>query len=324
MLVLRALNLGDLLVAVPALRALRRAFSDRRITLATPASLEPIVARIGAVDQLLDTPEPGALTWRGPPPDVVVNLHGAGPRSHRVLDALGASARIGFRSPDGGGGWSGPDWSSGDGLHERERWCFLLRHAGIPADPTDITLPAPPHPARGAPILVHPGARFGAKRWPADRFAQVAAALERPDHPVLITGSTGERPLTAEVAARAGLGTERVMAGRTGLGELADLTARAALVVSGDTGIAHLASAFATPSVVLFGPVGPERWGPPADGPHIALHHPALCRGHPFADDPDPALLAIDVGEVLHAAALAHHRGARQSASRSGLQPGSG
>jgi ADP-heptose:LPS heptosyltransferase len=147
---------------------------------------------------------------------------------------------------------------------------------------------------------VHPGAAFGAKRWPAERFAAVAAALEGPA-PVVVTGSAAERECAEKVAAGAGLPADRVLAGRTDLAELAALVAGADLVVCGDTGIAHLASAFGTPSVVLFGPVGPARWGPPP-GPHIALEHPALRRGEAFADDPDPALLAITVDEVLDAA----------------------
>jgi ADP-heptose:LPS heptosyltransferase len=76
--------------------------------------------------------------------------------------------------------------------------------------------------------------------------------------------------------------------------------ADACLVVTADTGAGHLASAYARPSVVLFGPVPPRHWGPPP-GPHIPLTHAELCRGEPFADDPDPALLAVSVDEVLAA-----------------------
>ena len=152
-------------------------------------------------------------------------------------------------------------------------------------------------------MLVHPGAAFGAKRWPADRFAAVAATLESPGQPVLVTGSAAERPLATDVAGRAGLPAGRVVAGATDLGQLCDLVARAALVVSGDTGIAHLASAYGTPSVVLFGPVDPAQWGPPAAGAHAALAHPGHRRGARFADEPDPALLAVGVDEVLAAAA---------------------
>ena len=303
LLVLRALQIGDLLVAVPPLRALRRAHPEHQLVLASTAALAPLVDRIGGVDTLLPTPDPTAVPWTGPAPDVAVNLHGTGRRSHHALDALAPTRRIGFRCPQARPGWEGPDWDAVAATypHERARWCALLEHVGIPADPGDLRLPH--RAASGGPVLVHPGAAFGSKRWPADRFAAVAAALDGPNAPVQITGSAAERDLAEAVARAAGLPHDRVLAGRTDLGALCDLVAGAALVVSGDTGIAHVASAYGTPSVVLFGPVDPAQWGPPADGPHVALARPALRRGARFADDPDPALLAIGVEEVLSAAA---------------------
>ena len=97
----------------------------------------------------------------------------------------------------------------------------------------------------------------------------MAAALDRADAPVVITGSAAERPLAAAGGRPAGLpaapGARRA---NRSAAELARLVAGAGLVICGDTGIAHLASAFGTPSVVLFGPVPASRWGPPADGPH--------------------------------------------------------
>jgi ADP-heptose:LPS heptosyltransferase len=311
LLVLRALAIGDLLVAVPALRALRRAHPGHRLILATTPALAPLVERIGGIDALLPTLDPTAVPWSGRAPDVAVNLHGTGPQSHRSLEALEPVRRIGFRCAGVGPGWEGAQWDAVAAAHphERARWCALLQAVGIPADPDDLRLPIPPPRPGPAPVLVHPGAAFGAKRWPVDRFAAVAAALDAPDGPVLVTGSAAERPLAAEVAARAGLPAARVAAGTTDLGQLCDLVAGAALVISGDTGIAHLASAYGTPSVVLFGPVDPAQWGPPLDGPHVALGHPARRHGARFADDPDPALLAIGVDEVLAAAAVVLHPG---------------
>jgi ADP-heptose:LPS heptosyltransferase len=307
--VLRALHLGDMLVTVPALRALRRALPGHRIVLATAGPLAPLVSLTGAVDDLLPTSglgalDLGALDRADPRPDVAVNLHGRGPQSHRVLDALHPRRRIGFRAP----GWDGPEFDdiAARHLHERERWCALLTAHGIPADPADVALPPPPAASPwpdGTPVLVHPGARYGSKRWPAGRFAEVAAALDDPRTPVLITGTADERDLARAVAAGAGLPDSRVLAGQSDLAQLCALVAGAALVVSGDTGVAHVAAAFGTPSVTLFGPVGPDRWGPPAAGPHVALGHPDLRRGDPFAADPDPALLAVGVGDVLRAVA---------------------
>ena len=309
-LALRALQIGDLLVAVPALRGLRRAYPTHRLVLATPAPLAPLVARIGGVDTLLPTPDPTAIAWTGRPPDVAVNLHGTGPQSHHALETLRPVRRIGFHCTEAAAGWEGPDWPAVAAAHphERARWCALLDAVGIPADADDLYLDAPPHGPAG-PVLVHPGAAFGAKRWPADRFAAVAAALERRGGRVLVTGSAAERGLADEVAAWAGLPAERVLAGDTDVGQLCDLVAVASLVISGDTGIAHLASAYATPSVALFGPVDPARWGPPAGGPHRALGDAAVRRGEPFAADPDPALLAVAVDDVLEAAAAVHSSG---------------
>jgi ADP-heptose:LPS heptosyltransferase len=325
-LVLRALGLGDLLVAVPALRALRRAHPDHRIVLATPRALAPVVELTGAVDELLPTPGPPAagvtpLRWSRPAPELAVNLHGTGPQSHAVLDALRPHRRIGFVAP----GWPGPTWASvaARHAHERERWCDLLGRFEIPADPMDLRLRHPHQRTRPrvAPVLVHPGAQYGAKRWPVQRFAELAATLHRGGDLVLVTGSAEERPLAHAVARTAGLPERRVLAGRTDLAQLCALVAGAALVVCGDTGVAHLASAFATPSVVLFGPVDAAQWGPPP-GPHLALGDASCRRGDPFAAEPDPALEAIEVADVLAAAAsvraprghLARSAGAARSA----------
>ncbi|MGW0521994.1 glycosyltransferase family 9 protein [Crossiella sp. NPDC003009] len=288
-LVLRALGLGDLLTAVPALRALRRAHFDARITLAAPEWLAELVGDIGAVDRLLTTDgldQP--LRWAARPPDLAVNLHGHGPQSTALLRALEPRRLITFDRDS---------WREQE--HEVHRWCRLLTEHGIPADPTDLRLPKPwcPAPVRGA-VVVHIGASHGSRRWPVDRFAELARRL--PGH-VVLTGSLPERPRAKEVAELAGLPPERVLAGHTSLAELAPLVATARLVICGDTGVAHLATAYGTPSVVLFGPVSPELWGPPPERPeHLALW--AGISSDTFADTPAPGLLRISVDEVLDAA----------------------
>ena len=294
---LRALNLGDLLVVVPALRALRRAFPDHEITVATHGWLSPLLPLTGAVDRLV--PTRGLARLSGPMhPDVVVNLHGIAPECNDVLDALQPRRRIGHAAP----GWPGPPWRPGG--HERDRWCDLLVAHGIPADPDDLLLlpPQRPSPAPGATV-VHVGAGYGAKEWPVERFAAVAAHLHGDGHRVVVTGSAAQRMRALAVAVRAGLPADAVLAGRTDLADLAALVAGARLLVSGDTGVAHLASAYRTPSVVLFGPAPIEEWGPPAHGPHRALAVEELRRGDPFASEPDPALLAVTVPDVLAAVA---------------------
>ncbi|MDF9278526.1 glycosyltransferase family 9 protein [Arthrobacter sp. EH-1B-1] len=297
-LALRALKLGDLLVAVPALRGLRRAFPDHRILYAAQSWLEPIVGLTGAVDALLPThglDEPLAL--RPGRVEVAVNLHGNGPESRRRLEALEATRRIGHQAP----GWSGPEWE--DGVHERYRWAHLVSAHGIEADPLDYLLrpPAVESPAPGA-VVIHVGAAYGSRLWPVKRFADVARSLSDAGHLVLLTGSAGERPRAEAVAQTAGLPDEQVVAGRLGLLEFAALIASAELVISADTGAAHLASAYARPSVVLFGPAPVAEWGPPP-GPHLVLTDESVRRGETFATDPDPAILAVTPEDVLRAAA---------------------
>lgn len=296
-LVLRALGVGDLLTAVPALRALRKAFPDRRIVLAAPEHLRPLAGLIDAVDLLHPTAGLGALDWHGEAPAVAVNLHGEGPESIRDLLYTSPEELITHGNP-ALPGVSGPRWRPD--LHEVDRWCRLLRLRGIPADPTDLLLDAPP--SRDAyDVVVHPGAASPARRWPVERFAKVARALAADGRDVVVTGDRREIALAKSVAAGAGIEPRRVIAGRTDLGELAAVVGAARLVVCGDTGVAHLATAFGTPSVVLFGPVDPALWGPP---PHKRQHR-ALWTGRlgdPHGERPDPGLLEIDGDTVLDAA----------------------
>ncbi len=300
LLVLRALGLGDLLTAVPALRALADRFPGHRRLLACPAELAPLALLSGAVDEVIDTRPLAPLpdTLRGV--ELAVNLHGRGPQSHRTLLALKPERLLAFACPRGDVA-AGPSWRSHE--HEVRRWCRLLVESGIPADPSRLDLPAPPtlppERLRGLTIL-HPGAAAAARRWPVDRFAAVARAEAADGRRVGVTGGPDEVALAREVARRAGLGERAVLAGRTGPVELAALVAAAGRVVCGDTGIAHLATALRTPSVVLFGPVPPSRWGPPADRPwHRVIW--AGGEGDPHAAAPDRRLLSIGVAAVLEA-----------------------
>lgn len=293
-LVYRAIGLGDLLTGVPALRAVRRALPSHEIVLAAPGAQRPLVELIDAVDRLIPTEELELVAWTGSPPEIGIDLHGNGPASRRLVEAVGPARVVGFGLEP-----TNPAWDPDE--HERVRWCRLVTSAlGGPADPDDVRLPAPatPSPHPGA-VLIHPGAASGSRRWPVKRFAAVARSIAAGGREVLVTGSAGERALADELALLAGLPGEAVVAGETDLGTLAALVAAASQVICGDTGMAHLASAFGTPSVVLFGPTPPSRWGPPP-GPHTVLWHgdPAYV-GDPHAHDPDPVLLRITVDEVL-------------------------
>jgi ADP-heptose:LPS heptosyltransferase len=295
LLVLRALKLGDLLVAVPALRGLRRAYPGHRLLYAAQGWLEDALELVGGYELLpthgLDVPIPidaGVV-------DIAVNLHGSGPESEARLTAIRPGTIIGHQTPRR----PGPAWM--DEIHERERWTRLLQWHGIDAEPDDFRLlpPAVPSPCPGATVL-HVGAAYGSRLWPEQRFAEVARMLAADGHQVVFTGSTGERPRALDVARLAGFPENQVLAGRLRLAEFMAVIAEARLVVSADTGAAHLASAYSRPSVVLFGPAPAEVWGPPP-GPHIVLTDAQARRGDTFAATPDPALLAVTVEDVLAA-----------------------
>jgi ADP-heptose:LPS heptosyltransferase len=297
--VLRALGLGDLLTAVPVLRALARAFPAHRRVLATPAPLAPLARLAGWSVEPVGELEPLPASLHDF--DVGVNIHGRGPQSHRLLIAARPRRTIWFEHAEIAESRGAPAWRAGE--HEVSRWCRLLRESGIPASSSELRLGPPARePAAGSAgaTIVHPGAKSRARRWPAERYAAVARVERESGRAVVVTGSGGEAHLAQEVAQRASLPPESVLAGRTDLMALAATVARAGRVVCGDTGVAHLATAFGTPSVVLFGPTSPAGWGPPPGSPrHRVLWSGSV--GDPHADRPDPGLLEIGVPEVLAA-----------------------
>ena len=296
LLVLRALGLGDLLTAVPALRALADAYPDHRRVLAVPAALAPLALHTGAVHETVFAAPLGPVPVAAP--GVAVNLHGRGPESHRVLLATSPGRLVAFAHPEIPESAGGPAWR--DDEHEIRRWCRLLHAHGIPADPARLDLPAPagaPGWTHGASVL-HPGAAFGARRWPVDRWAAVARAERALGRRVLVTGGPDETALAQRLGVLAGLEPGDVLAGRTTVLELAAIVGVAGRVVCADTGVAHLATALRRPSVVLFGPTAPAAWGPPPDRPW----HRVLWAGVPGdgrAAVVHPGLLRITVSDVL-------------------------
>ncbi|MFJ9368705.1 glycosyltransferase family 9 protein [Nocardia sp. NPDC101769] len=296
-LVLRARGLSDLLTAVPALRALRRARPGDHIALAAPHRLKPIVDLIASVDEMVPVYDTVGLRWDGESPALAVNLDGA--EGIVELSRTKPDRILTYRNP-AFPDLPGPDWQPD--MHDVDRWCHLLEFDGIAADRRNLGLvpPVATTSHRDA-VVVHIGAGAAARRWPADRFAAVVRHLLVQDRDVVVTGDESERETALGVATRAGLSSARVLAGQQNLIELAATVAEAALVVCGDTGVAHLATAFGTRTVLLFGPNPPSRSGPP---PHLLGRHAVLWAGQtgdPDADDIDPGLLKIGVPEVANA-----------------------
>jgi ADP-heptose:LPS heptosyltransferase len=292
--VVRALpGVGDLLCAVPALRAVRAAHPRAQVTLVGLAAARWFVDRYpGLVDDLLAVegvpglPEvapdaAAALRFyaaaQGRRFDLALQVHGDGTTTNPLTTLLGARHQVTARRP---GGWRPPGtavaYPTGPEIH---RLLAVTTAAGCPPAGDHVDLPVTPAERAAAGALagpgpyacLHPGASRPANRWPPDRFAAVGDRLAAAGLRVVVTGTAGEAPLAAAVAAAmAAPATD--LCGRTGIGALAAVFAGAGVVVSNDTGAAHVAAAVRAPSVVVYPAAGdPDRWAPLDRARHVPV-----------------------------------------------------
>jgi heptosyltransferase-1 len=147
-------------------------------------------------------------------------------------------------------------------------------------------------------VLINPGAGWGAKRWPVERYTAVAQGLVERSFRVLVNAGPGEEPL-AEVIVR-GTGGVAIPLACT-LAQLVAVTRRVALAVAGDTGPLHLACALGRPVVGIYGPTDPSRNGPFGTRFKV-LRSPQSRRDHSRHEAPEAGLLTIRPEDVLRAA----------------------
>jgi ADP-heptose:LPS heptosyltransferase len=329
--VFRALQLGDMLCAVPALRALRHAAPHAHIALIGLPWARTFVERYaGLVDELIVFPgatgfPEQAETDAGLPEffarmrsrrfHLAIQLHGSGGVANDLLFELGAEAHAGFAQPDEP---RRPGcfirWP--DDLPEAERYLALTQALGAPLVERQSTFPldrrdgeeyaalVAAHDVEAQRlVLIHPGAQLPSRRWPAERFAAVADNLAADGWQIAITGTAAETPLTALVLGAMASPALHV-AGTTSLGGLAALVANARLVVCNDTGISHIAAAVATASVVIASGSDTRRWAPHDHALHRVLADYPPCRPCMFRDCPygHPCALNVLVEQVVETA----------------------
>ena len=302
----------------PAVAAVRRQFPDAQITYLVEPHAAPVVRHNPNLDAVLIAERPRGLRrvaydvslarrLRRERFDLVIDFHG-GPRSAWLALATGARQRVGYDVP--GRGWmytTRVPWTRSlvPPRHSVENQWDLLTPLGIgPAqrardavniaeDPAAIGSVVARLDAAGvradAPLVVmHVSAGNPFRRWPADRFAAVAAALAREDHTrrIIITSGPSEADAANRIAAdaqqQAGYAASAIVrCGEFDLAELRVLVDRAALYIGGDSGPLHVASSTRTPIVALFGPTLPDRSMPWRDEtiPAVAVDAgPLPCR----------------------------------------------
>jgi heptosyltransferase-1 len=147
-------------------------------------------------------------------------------------------------------------------------------------------------------VILNPGAGWGAKRWPAERYGQVARELAKDGLCSLVNYGPGEEELALAVEAAGGGAARKISCS---VSELIALTRRARLLIGGDTGPMHLAAALKIPVVAIFGPTSPARNGP-FGTPSIVLRSASSITDHTRHHDPELGLLEITAGEVVAAA----------------------
>lgn len=298
-LLLRLERIGDLMMAVPAIRAVRALAPHAEIDLVVGswnASLARTIPGISAV-HTLDAPwlsrgkkaRPGTLLegarrWRSNDYDLAINFEGD-IRSHALMRLSRAPRRVGFDM--GGGGPLLTDRISFDPqAHTAANALRLVASAfGVSFDSLDAEWLEPARSGRRRitvpertrslaaqrlagyrrPLVgVQVGGGRPIKQWPPERFGEVASALSaRHDVTIVLTGSESDRALIDD--ARRLLPVNARVVDVTDLTDLVDVAAilqQLDVLITGDTGPMHLADAVGVPVVGIFGLTTPVRWGP--------------------------------------------------------------
>jgi lipopolysaccharide heptosyltransferase I len=309
-LIVRLGALGDVVHAVPAAAALRKAFPDAGIDWLVDAKHRDIVDLVTVVDRVIPLERPTLAGWtaalralRRTTYDIAIDLQGL-MKSAVLARASGAARVVGFSIWHLRERTARPFYSDAhdvDGGHVIRKNLSLLRAVGV--TDAEIRFPLADAPSQALDelrrrippdrrfALINAGAAWPNKRWLPERFGELASFVREACGltPVVLWGPGEEGLADAVIAASS---NAAIAAPATGVADLVALARASALVISGDTGPLHIATAVGTPTVSLFGPTDPERNGPyaPEDvvvsryetcGCHYdrRCHQPSWCLG---------------------------------------------
>src|SRR5262245_4021057 len=330
--VFRALVLGDMLCSVPALRALRQGFPNAEITLVGLPWARTLVGRLPYVDRFIEFPGyPGLpetpFDARALPDflaqvqaqrfDLALQMHGGGDVTNPLVAAFGAQATAGFRAPSAWAPEADAEFYAPwpEHGHEIERLLGLTDWLGLQRQGTHLEFPVtgPDHHALSQLwpqafdlnrpyVCMHAGAQLPSRRWPFERFAQVADRLAAQGRTVVLTG--GEPEVELARALEGHMTTRPVnLVGRTSLWTLGALVERCERVVCNDTGLSHIAAALRRPSVVISSGADVARWAPLDHQRHTVLWKDMPCRpcGHAVCPEQHGCAEGVSVDAVMQA-----------------------
>jgi len=300
-ILVRATNwVGDTVMTLPALEAVRENFPDGEITVLGKRWILPLLENHPAVDRVISIEKPGRF-----PADFREYLRVAGKIRNRRFDLAvlfqnafeaaflawlgGVKLRLGYNT-DGRGCLLthrvARDRAVLEG-HQVGYYLSILRAAGWAATDRDPVLHAAPGARREARRLLadcgvaegallvglSPGAMFGrAKRWPAERFARIGDwAAGRWGAGILVMGSEKEASVCGRVCSA--MQNRAVnLCGRTSLAVAVAVIERCGLFVTNDSGLMHVAAALGVPTVAVFGSTDPKATGPRGPRTRIVMH----------------------------------------------------
>ncbi len=286
--------LGDVVMALPLLRALRASRPDAELTLLAKAQFLPLLESWGVADHLQTLPPQGlgyyAHFWRlrHAYPDTWL-LFTNSFRGDLEAWLSGSRQRFGLlrpgkRRPLLSHAYVVPAGFDERTHHQLELWENFLRHFGLTVAPDRSPLAPRPAPSASAPIgLICGSENNPAKRWPVSHWRALIELL--PAERFVLFGTANDTPITNAVAAGYGERVEN-LAGRTTLPEYCARLRACRLLVTNDTGGMHLANALGVPLIALFGPTNPIRTGPVFSAPVTILQPPGCppAGGSPLGD----------------------------------------
>ena len=278
--------LGDVVMALPLIRAVREGRPDAEITLLAQAAFRPLFQRVAVADRLIDLPDRSAPWWKLFPtaarlrkefPDACLCLTNS---MRGDLEALltGCPQRLGMRRPGRGRPlltdvWEVPSSMDETRCHQLEVWEAMFRYFGLQV------------PLSRAPLREHAGGEgigfmcgtenTPAKRWPVDHWRDLLERLlEHTAHLIFLYGTRRDREITGQVARGFDQGRVKNLAGETDLEQFLDHLSSNRAVICHDSGGMHLANMLGIPVFAIFGPTNPLRTGPVFHVPWRVLQPP--------------------------------------------------